>query len=230
MKVLVIDDDFDVIDIVTLAFETRLPDAVVIAASNGESGVEMARTESPNVVILDIGLPDMDGFAVCQEIRKFSDVPVVILTVRDTESDIAKGLDVGADEYLTKPFRPIEFLARVQSVMRRAQAEDVQRHLNQQLEDRNRELEQRVREITALNELFQQHLQQRSEVGQAAMQALSKLQELFKETNSLAEMSQPQDLAHFREVLAIEDGQPLFGSEARALGEKAPDGNEAELQ
>ncbi len=230
MKVLVIDDDFDVIDIVTLAFETRLPDAVVIAASNGESGVEMARTESPNVIILDIGLPDMDGFAVCQEIRKFSDVPVVILTVRDTESDIAKGLDVGADEYLTKPFRPIEFLARVQSVMRRAQAEDVQRHLNQQLEDRNRELEQRVREITALNELFQQHLQQRSEVGQAAMQALSELQELFKETNSLAEMSQPQGLAHLREVLAIEDGQPFIGSETGASREKASDGNEAELQ
>jgi len=121
MKILVIDDDPDVIEVVSLTFEMRWPDAVIVCASDGDAGIQMAGTESPNVVILDVGLPDMDGFKVLQEIRRFSDVPIIMLTVRDKEPDIVKGLQLGADDYVTKPFRPIEFMARVQSVMRRAQ-------------------------------------------------------------------------------------------------------------
>ena len=122
MKVLVIDDDTDVLEVVSLTFEMRWPGATIVAAQDGESGIQMVDSESPSLVILDIGLPDMDGYAVCQEIRRFSDVPIIILTVRDRESDIVKGLQVGADDYVAKPFRAIEFMARVQSVLRRAQA------------------------------------------------------------------------------------------------------------
>ena len=123
MKILVIDDDPEVIEVVSLALEMRWPDSVIVSALDGDTGLQMIGTEGPDLVVLDVGLPDMDGFQVCQETRRFSDVPVIMLTVRDKESDIVKGLQVGADDYITKPFRPIEFLARVQSVIRRAHSE-----------------------------------------------------------------------------------------------------------
>ncbi len=74
MKILVIDDDPDIFEVVSLTFEMRWPDSNIISAEDGETGIEMVDTESPGLVILDIGLPDMDGFTVCQEIRRFSDV------------------------------------------------------------------------------------------------------------------------------------------------------------
>ena len=118
---MVVDDDLDVIEVVSLTFEMRWPDAVVVSATDGDAGIRLVESEAPDMVILDVGLPDMDGFEVCQEVRRFSDVPVIMLTVRSSEADIVKGLQVGADDYVTKPFRPIEFMARVQSVMRRSQ-------------------------------------------------------------------------------------------------------------
>jgi two-component system, OmpR family, KDP operon response regulator KdpE len=122
MKVLVIDDDPDVVEVVSLTFEMRWPDSTIVSALDGASGIEMVDSESPSLVILDIGLPDMDGYTVCQEIRRFSDVPIIMLTVREKEADIVKGLQLGADDYVGKPFRAIEFMARVQSVLRRAQS------------------------------------------------------------------------------------------------------------
>ena len=121
MKVLVIDDDPDILEVVSLTFEMRWPDSTIVSALDGDTGIAMVDTENPALVILDIGLPDMDGYAVCQDIRRFSDVPIVMLTVRNKEADIVKGLQLGADDFIAKPFRPIEFMARVQSVMRRAQ-------------------------------------------------------------------------------------------------------------
>ncbi len=121
MRVLVIDDDPDVLEVVSLTFEMRWPDSTIVSALDGDTGIAMVDTENPALVILDIGLPDMDGYAVCQDIRRFSDVPIVMLTVRNKEADIVKGLQLGADDFIAKPFRPIEFMARVQSVMRRAQ-------------------------------------------------------------------------------------------------------------
>ncbi len=121
MKILVIDDDPDVIDVVSLTVGMRWPDADVVSASDGATGIQMVETEAPDAVILDIGLPGASGFDVCREVRRFSDVPIIFLTGKDTEADIVKGLQVGADDYVTKPFKPIEFMARLQSVMRRAQ-------------------------------------------------------------------------------------------------------------
>ncbi len=121
MKVLVIDDDPDIVEVVSLTFEMRWPDSTIVSAPDGDTGIQMVDTESPTLVVLDIGLPDMDGYTVCQEIRRFSDVPIIMVTVRDKEADIVKGLQLGADDYVAKPFRPIEFMARVQSVLRRSQ-------------------------------------------------------------------------------------------------------------
>jgi DNA-binding response OmpR family regulator len=121
MKVLVIEDDPGIIEVVSLCFQLRWSGTSVISANNGSKGVSLVETESPDVVILDIGLPDMDGYQVLREIRRFSEVPVLMLTVRGEDTDIAKGLELGADDYITKPFSHIELIARVQAVLRRAQ-------------------------------------------------------------------------------------------------------------
>ena len=101
MRVLLIEDDPVVVEILSLCFEVRWPDAHVLYAQLGEDGIEMARSENPDIVILDLGLPDMDGFDVCAQIRSLSEVPIVMLTVRDTLEEIMKGLELGADDYIT---------------------------------------------------------------------------------------------------------------------------------
>lgn len=121
MKVLVVEDDPGIIEVVSLCFQLRWSGTTVISAESGNKGVELVEIESPDVVILDIGLPDIDGYQVLREIRHFSDVPVLMLTVRGEDTDIAKGLELGADDYITKPFSHIELIARVQAVLRRAQ-------------------------------------------------------------------------------------------------------------
>ena len=122
MKVLVIDDAPDLAEVVSLCFEMRWPNSTVLSAETAEEGIRQAQATNPDVIILDIGLPDRDGFQVCREIRSFSEVPIIMLTVRSDDQDIVKGLEWGADDYITKPFSYIQFLARVQAVIRRGQA------------------------------------------------------------------------------------------------------------
>jgi len=119
MKVLIIEDNPDTVEAVSLAFEWRWPDVNAISTSHGKRGVELVRAESPDIVILDIGLPDMSGFEVLRQIRSFSDVPLIILTVKIEEMDKVRGLELGADDYITKPFSHLEFLGRVKAVLRR---------------------------------------------------------------------------------------------------------------
>ena len=120
MKVVVIDDSPEIIEVVSLCFQLRWTDAGILSASTGAAGLELVEAESPDMVILDIGLPDMEGFDVLREIRRFSHVPVIMLTVRGEDIDVAKGLEMGADDYITKPFSHIELIARVQAVLRRS--------------------------------------------------------------------------------------------------------------
>ena len=121
MKVVVIDDSPEIIEVVTLCFQLRWSGATIVSASNGAKGLELIEVESPDVVILDVGLPDMDGFQVLRELRRFSPAPVIMLTVRGEDTDVARGLELGADDYIVKPFSHIELIARVQAVLRRAQ-------------------------------------------------------------------------------------------------------------
>ena len=120
MKVLLIEDAEEIVDTISLCFELRWPGVNIISTAEGGQGLTLAETVSPDVVILDLGLPDMDGFEVLKEIRAFSNVPVIIVTVRGEEIDKIKGLELGADDYITKPFSHMEFLARIQAVLRRA--------------------------------------------------------------------------------------------------------------
>ena len=119
MKALVIEDDSGIIESISVTFSLRWPNAKLISTMYGEKGVELVQKESPDIVILDLGLPDIDGFQVLRQIRSFSDVPVVILTVIGEELDRIKGLELGADDYITKPFSPGEFLARIKAIVRR---------------------------------------------------------------------------------------------------------------
>jgi len=121
MKALVIDDAAEIADVVSLCFQLHWSNATVLSAQDGTRGLELVEAESPDMVILDIGLPDMDGFEVLREIRRFSQVPVIMLTVRGEDTDVARGLELGADDYITKPFSHIELVARVRAVMRRIQ-------------------------------------------------------------------------------------------------------------
>jgi len=119
MKILVIEDVPSVVETISLAVEMRWPDAKIISTAQGKQGIDMVESESPDVIILDLGLPDISGFDVLKHIRLFSDVPILILTVRSEEADIVKGLEWGADDYMTKPFKQLELLARIKGIMRR---------------------------------------------------------------------------------------------------------------
>ena len=121
MKVVVIDDSPEIIEVVSLCFQLRWSGTTLLSASEGSKGLELIETENPDIVILDIGLPDMEGFQVLREIRLFSQVPVIMLTVRSEDTDVARCLELGADDYMVKPFSHIELIARVQAVLRRVQ-------------------------------------------------------------------------------------------------------------
>jgi two-component system KDP operon response regulator KdpE len=119
LKILVVDDEPDVVESVRLGFALQWRDTDVIGAESGETALDAVESELPDIVLLDVGLPDMDGFAVLKEVRAFSDVPVIMLTARDDALDKVKGLELGADDYVTKPFNHLELMARVRAVVRR---------------------------------------------------------------------------------------------------------------
>src|SRR2546427_7630623 len=121
MKVLVIDDEPDVMEVVNLCFSLRWPEADVTSAKDAEEGLKYLEKDPPDIILLDIVLPGMDGFQLCQEVRRISDVPIVMLSARDGEVDKVRGLEMGADDYITKPFSHLELLARVRAVLRRYQ-------------------------------------------------------------------------------------------------------------
>lgn len=118
MKVLIIEDDRDIVETISLALQIRWPEAMVVSTHLGEKGIELVESENPDIVILDLGLPDISGFEVLKQVRLFSSVPVVILTVRAEEADIVKGLEWGADDYVAKPFSQLELLARIRAQIR----------------------------------------------------------------------------------------------------------------
>jgi len=120
LKLLTIDSNSEGVRSVELTVALAWPQATTLSASRGDEGVYAADSEKPNLVVLEVDLPDMDGYSVCREIRCFSDVPIIMLTERDGEADIVRGLDVGADDYIIKPLNPIVFMARIKAVLRRS--------------------------------------------------------------------------------------------------------------
>jgi len=118
--ILVVDDEPNIADLVELYL--RKEGFRVLKAGSGEDGLAAARRERPRLVVLDVGLPGIDGLEVCRRLRSESPVPVIFLTARDGEIDRVLGLEMGGDDYLTKPFSPRELVARVKAVLRRSDA------------------------------------------------------------------------------------------------------------
>jgi DNA-binding response OmpR family regulator len=118
MKALIVDDDRILADVV--AFALRREGFEVIQAYDGASAIRRWSEEQPDIIVLDVNMPNMDGFTVCRHIREQSDTPIILLTVRGEEDDIVQGLDIGADDYIVKPFSPRQLVARTKAVLRRA--------------------------------------------------------------------------------------------------------------
>ncbi len=118
--VLVVDDEPKIIQVTRDYLENA--GFGVLAASDGRTALAVARAEKPDLVVLDLALPKMDGLDVCRALRRDSNVPIIMLTARDDESDVLIGLELGADDYITKPFSPKELVARVRAVLRRAES------------------------------------------------------------------------------------------------------------
>ena len=120
--VVVVEDEPHIADLLDVYL--REAEFRVLQAANGERGLELIAQHQPAIVLLDIGLPDIDGFEVCRRLRAKSSVPVLFLTARDAELDRILGLELGADDYVTKPFSPREVVARVKAILRRGQPDD----------------------------------------------------------------------------------------------------------
>ena len=117
--ILVVDDERRIVDVARDYLEHA--GFEVVTAGDGRSALESAKARMPDLVVLDLGLPGMDGLDVARELRRDSDVPIVMLTARDDELDRVLGLELGADDYVTKPFSPRELVARVRAVLRRGE-------------------------------------------------------------------------------------------------------------
>lgn len=121
---LIIEDNEDIVQTVSLAFRIRWPSMDIISTPSGRKGALLVEKENPDFLILDLGLPDIDGFEVINEIRQFSKVPIIVLTVRDAEADVVRALELGADDYVLKPFRQLELTSRVKAQLRKGEAEE----------------------------------------------------------------------------------------------------------
>lgn len=121
-KVLVVDDDPNIVEVLRLYFDKD--GFAVVSCLTGDKAVETFQTSQPDLVVLDLMLPGKDGYDICREIRKTSDVPIIMLTARSDTLDKVVGLELGADDYLQKPFEPKELLARVKAVLRRTKKQE----------------------------------------------------------------------------------------------------------
>jgi DNA-binding response OmpR family regulator len=118
MRVLIVEDDLALADIV--AFTMRRAGFEILMVHDGQSALEAWQAESPDLIILDLNLPKLDGLAICRHVRAQADTPIIILTVRGEEDDVVRGLELGADDYIVKPFSPRQLVARAKALLRRA--------------------------------------------------------------------------------------------------------------
>jgi DNA-binding response OmpR family regulator len=121
MKILIVDDDRSIVEAVTIGLELQWNEVHVLSASDGEQGLDVFGQEAPDLTLLDVNMPRMNGWDMLRRLREFSDAPVILLTARSEELDKVKGLELGADDYLTKPFSHLELFARIKAVLRRAE-------------------------------------------------------------------------------------------------------------
>ena len=123
-KILIVDDDSNIVELISLYLEKEGFDT--LTAANGKIAVDLFKEEAPSLVILDIMMPQMDGWQVCREIRRVSNIPIIMLTAKGETFDKVLGLELGADDYMVKPFETKELVARVKAVLRRTESKQTQ--------------------------------------------------------------------------------------------------------
>ncbi|MCC8160168.1 MAG: response regulator transcription factor [Oscillospiraceae bacterium] len=121
-KVLIADDDAHIAELIKVYFEKD--GFTTVTANNGKKAVELFKSEAPAIVILDVMMPEMDGWQACREIRRVSNIPIIMLTAKGETFDKVLGFELGADDYMVKPFEPKELIARVKAVLRRSDAKE----------------------------------------------------------------------------------------------------------
>ncbi len=127
MKILVVDDEELLVK--GIRYNLQKDGYEVVSGYNGLEAVQLAQSDSPDLIILDIMMPEMDGLTACEKIREFSDVPVILLTAKSDDMDKLMGFDYGADDYLTKPFNILELKARIKALLRRYKSNSISRNL-----------------------------------------------------------------------------------------------------
>lgn len=130
-KILIVDDEKNIVDI--LKFNLTKEGFSSIEAYDGEQAIELAHSEKPDLILLDIMLPKMDGFTVCRKLRETISTPIIMITAKEEEVDKVLGLELGADDYITKPFSTRELMARVKANLRRVDSSDLQKKPNNYL-------------------------------------------------------------------------------------------------
>ena len=145
-KVQVIEDEMNICNFMKMVFETHEYQAII--SQKGKSGLTMFWSHHPDVVILDLGLPDMEGTQVIREIRKESDTPIIVLSARTDEADKVEALDLGANDYITKPFGTNELLARVRATLRTARFQGTSTGIKQEFNLSDMKIEYEARKVT----------------------------------------------------------------------------------
>src|SRR3990170_51835 len=119
MKILLVDDEKEFVKILSVAFQVYRPGYSLVAAYTGMEALSKVETEEPDLVVLDVMLPDIDGLEVCRRLRARGNIPVILLTAKDREDEVVQGFEAGADDYVTKPFSYRTLMARIDAVLRR---------------------------------------------------------------------------------------------------------------
>ena len=122
MKILLVDDEKEFVKILSVAFQVYRPGYSLVAAYTGMEALSKAETEEPDLVVLDVMLPDIDGVEVCRRLRARGNIPIILLTAKDREEDIVQGFEAGSDDYITKPFSYRTLMARIDALLRRMRA------------------------------------------------------------------------------------------------------------
>lgn len=213
-RVLVVDDEKLIVK--GIRFSLEQDDMKVDCAYDGEEALKLARENTYDMILLDIMLPKLDGFEVCRQIREFSDVPIIMLTAKGDDMDKILGLDYGADDYITKPFNPVEVIARVKSQLRRYMQLGSGQIKKDAIVIGGIELNDNSKQVTVDGELVSltpteyDILRLLMEHPGQVFSPRDIYKEVWKETPLGAEGSVAVHIRHLREKIEINPGEPRY--------------------
>ena len=226
-KILVVDDEEKIVRIVKAYLERE--GYTVVAAYDGKAALDMTRAEAPDLIILDLMLPQVSGWDVCRNLRAESNVPIIMLTARDEDTDKIVGLELGADDYITKPFNPRELVARVRAVLRRAEGIPEKRRI--EVGDLIVDLEKHeVRHAGRLVELTPTEFELLRVLAEAPGRVYSRMQLLDKVQGYAYEgYERPIDshIKNLRRKLEPDPDRPRYVVTVRGVGYKLEQGADA---